>query len=231
MTDALDSALIANEQCVSLATAAVGIRLGNGQSGSNVHEWRRGESAESGALKPGTPIATFLDRRGNTSDRYAGGGAGTPGAHLDHAAVFEGYARDGNGKIVGMNVSEQYHGSGGIHRQTYSFGQGWGEGNASNYHAIRTDQGYLGGNRNPMGGGSAIAIAAGPSSHNAQRSSHVASTSHAMHSHEAARRGGYPNRVAERTPAPPMNGRMIATPAGGDSVPVTITTTVTVTAA
>ncbi len=146
---ARDLGLITNEQCVSLATAAVGIKLGDGQKGSNVHDWRRGENALSGDLKAGTPIATFLDRQGKTTDRYAGGGSGTPGAHLDHAAVFKGYTRDKDGHITGIDVEEQYKGSGGMQSHHYGIG-GYGEADANNYFAVKTDQGYLGGKNNPM---------------------------------------------------------------------------------
>jgi hypothetical protein len=145
-----DRGLITNEQCVSLATAAVGIRLGDGKEGSNVHQWTKGEAAEAGDLVAGTPIATFLDRSGRTTDRYAGGGSGTPGAHLDHAAIFQKYLHDKAGKRIGMEVTEQYQGSGGPHEHPYYFNSGWGEGNASNYHVIDTAQGHLGGEANPM---------------------------------------------------------------------------------
>jgi hypothetical protein len=102
-------------------------------------------------LKPGTPIATFLDRQGRITDKYAGGGAGTPGAHLDHAAVFQGYTRDKNGNITGMDVSEQYADSHGIHTRHYDNNSKlFGENNAGNYFAIKTNQGYLGGAANPM---------------------------------------------------------------------------------
>jgi hypothetical protein len=147
-----DAGMITNEQCVSLATAAVGIKLGSGKEGANVHDWRRGESAASGNLVAGTPISTFLDRQGRTSNLYAGGGSGTMGAHLDHAAVFENYIREG-GNIVGMNVEEQYSGSGGMHSRRYMFGGGFGEADAANYAAIKTAAGgYLGGKNNPMAG-------------------------------------------------------------------------------
>jgi hypothetical protein len=154
VVDMLDSmkqkGWVTNEQCVSLATASVGIRLGDGQLGSNVHDWRRGESASAGNLMAGQPIATFLDRQGHQSDRYAGGGSGTPGAHLDHAGVFQSYIKDDKGNNIGMNISEQYQGSGGIHTKRYMFNQGWGEGNASSYSAVRTSDGrLLGDTRNP----------------------------------------------------------------------------------
>ena len=96
----------------------------------------RGEFAESGGLQPGDAIATFLDSSGRPSDRYAGGGSGTRGAHRDHAAVFLGYTTDASGRRVGMRVAEQYLGSHGIHTREYRFGEGWGEGNASNYSKV-----------------------------------------------------------------------------------------------
>ncbi len=140
----LRSLHVLNEQCVALAKAAVGA------SGS-VREWRRGVGALEGTLKPGTPVATFLDHFGRQSGRYAGGGLGTMGAHLDHAGVFQSYIKDAAGKIVGMNMAEQYKGSHGVHSRAYMFGQGWGERNASNYHAVLgANGGFLGGANNPM---------------------------------------------------------------------------------
>ncbi|WP_187273038.1 phage tail tip lysozyme [Methylobacterium sp. WL69] len=146
------SGAITNEQCVALAKAYVGV------SGS-VTSWRKGDAAQAGTLKPGTPIATFLNRNGSQSDRYAGGGTGTMGAGTDHAAVFTGYIRDKNGNITGMNVAEQYKGSGGVKSKQYNFGSGFGEKNASNYNAIKGPDGsYLGGKNNPMNGsGEALA--------------------------------------------------------------------------
>lgn len=150
LRDMRDRGLITNEQCVALATAAVGIRLGGGAEGSHVASWRRGEAAEAGDLVAGTPIATFLDRSGRTGNTYAiGGNGGQPGAHLDHAAVFQRYLTD-HGQRVGMEVSEQYKGSGGQHEHAYYFNNGWGEGDASNYHAIDTARGHLGGTANPL---------------------------------------------------------------------------------
>jgi Phage tail lysozyme len=138
--------LLTDQQCVTLAMASVGIKKGSGVEGANVHDWRRGESAEAGDLTKGTPISTFLDRAGRQSNLYAGGGAGTMGAGLDHAAVFDRYIRNNLGKITGMMVEEQYKGSGGVHEREYDFGKGFGEHNASNYSRIRlASGGYLGG--------------------------------------------------------------------------------------
>jgi hypothetical protein len=157
-----DQGLITNEQCVSLATASVGIKLGGKGEGAFTGDWRRGEGAEAGSLKPGTPVATFLNRQGQTGETYAiGGHGGQPGAGLDHAAVFEKYLRDKGGKAIGMEVAEQYKGSGGIHERNYMFGQGYGEHTGSNYYAIKTASGgYLGGAANPMTA-DAVASAAG----------------------------------------------------------------------
>lgn len=139
-----DSGAISGQQCVALAKAYVGA------SGS-VTGWQKGDAADAGTLKPGTPIATFLNRDGSQSSRYAGGGTGTPGAGLDHAGVFQSYVRDKDGKTIGMRIAEQFKGSGGPRFKDYSFGQGFGERNGSNYNAILGPDGrYLGGDRNPM---------------------------------------------------------------------------------
>lgn len=139
------SARVMSQQCISLARAVVG-------STSSVTTWRRGEAAAAGTLRPGTPIATFMDRNRRLSERYAGGGLGSAGTKRDHAAVFESYIRDAAGKIVGMNVSEQWKGSRGVRRERYMFGDGGHTThNGSSYYAIRDPSGrYLGGANNPM---------------------------------------------------------------------------------
>ena len=131
-----------SEQCVALAKAMVG-------SSASVRTWRRGENVLSGNLQPGTPIATFMDRSGRPSDRYDAGGTGAPGNHTTHAAVFESYARDKDGRIVGMTVHEQYKGSGGPHRKTYGLG-GFGTRNAANYYSINDSSGRPLGRANPQ---------------------------------------------------------------------------------
>ncbi len=137
--------VLSNEQCVELARRMVG-------DTGHVNTWRPGEKADAGHLKPGTPVATFLDARGREVDRYADGTGGRPKRGLDHAAVFEGYERDQAGKITGMKVAEQYKGSGGVHDKVYPFHSGkFGEHDGSNYHAVmRSDGAYLGGRNNPM---------------------------------------------------------------------------------
>lgn len=135
---------VANQQCVSLAKAAVGA------SGS-VMNWQRGVSAEAGTLKPGTPVATFMDALGRQSSRYAGGGTGTMGANRDHAGIFQEYIKDATGKNIGMRIAEQYRGSGGVKSKDYMFGQGSGAKNGSNYNVVNGADGRpLGGSRNPM---------------------------------------------------------------------------------
>jgi hypothetical protein len=134
---------LSNPQCVALAKAYVG-------SNSSVTEWRRGSNVMDGTLKPGTPIATFMDRKGNPSSMYDGGqGVGAPGNHTTHAAVFLDYQRDGAGKITGIRVMEQYKGSGGAHERTYPVG-GFGTNNAANYHSINDKSGAPLGSTNPM---------------------------------------------------------------------------------
>jgi hypothetical protein len=91
--------LVNGDECVALAAGAVGVRLdGKHGLGSRVQDWRRGEDVLGSNLKPGTAVATFLDRQGRASDTYAkGGNGGQPGAHLDHAGVIVGYDKDGKG--------------------------------------------------------------------------------------------------------------------------------------
>ncbi|MER2252929.1 phage tail tape measure protein [Methylorubrum podarium] len=133
-----------SQECVALAKAAVGV------SGS-VTGWRKGIGADQGTLKPGTPIATFLNRDGSTSHRYDGGGTGVRGNNTTHAGVFNKYLKDKIGRIVGMEVVEQFKGSNGPRLKNYMFGQGSGARNGSNYNAILGSDGQLlGGSRNPM---------------------------------------------------------------------------------
>jgi hypothetical protein len=121
-----------NQQCVTLAKAAVG-------SNDSVTTWRKGANATDNELPVGTPVATFMDRKGKASERYDAGGTGSPGTGTTHAATVAGYVKDKNGKITGMQVWEQYTGSGGPRLKTYPAGQGFGEKNASNYHAVEQE--------------------------------------------------------------------------------------------
>ncbi len=131
-----------NQQCVALAKAYVGAT-------GSVTDWRRGSNALDGTLRPGTPIATFMDRSGNPSTLYDAGGTGAPGNHTTHAAVFMDYVRDGSGKITGIKVMEQYVGSGGAKEKVYPVG-GFGTSNAANYYSINDTRGAPLGPNNPM---------------------------------------------------------------------------------
>ena len=107
----------------------------------------KGSTPTKAPCVPGTPVATFLNRDGQDVDRYADGGAGRPGAGLDHAGLFQSYILDAAGKRIGMKMSEQFAGSGGVHVRDYLFGKGFGEHNGSAYHAV------LGPDGKPLGGG------------------------------------------------------------------------------
>lgn len=132
-----------NPQCVALAKAYVGAT-------GSVTDWRRGNNVMDGTLKPGTPIATFMNRDGSPSSLYDGGGTGAPGNHTTHAAIFLDYERDNAGRITGIRVMEQFKGSNGAHERVYPVG-GTGTSNAANYHSINDARtgGPLGTN-NPM---------------------------------------------------------------------------------
>ncbi len=139
--------LVTNEQCVSLAAASVGLKPGEW----NVHNWDMSHSAKPGSLPIGTPVATHMDNNRNQSDRYAGGGSGTPGANKDHAAVITGYEYDKSGNVIGMKVAEQWAGSGGIRNHTYYYGKGGAtEQNASMYNPIYGPDGKPLGPNNPL---------------------------------------------------------------------------------
>jgi hypothetical protein len=129
---------LSSQQCVASATAAAGI-------GGTVRDWRRGDSVKDTALEPGTPIATFLNPDGTPSNRYAGGGIGTPGgANRDHAAIFLGKTTDG------IWVEEQFAGSGGPHVHFYSWNDPRaGEKSAESYYAINDSHGLPAGTNNP----------------------------------------------------------------------------------
>ena len=155
--------LVVNQQCVSLASASVGIPMGSRTLGGHTIDWRAGDAATDGTLKVGAPIATFLKANGTQAKLYGDGTGGRMGANLDHAAVFQGYVvRDG--KAVGIKVYEQYVGSGGTHSHIYMFGDPrGGEHDARNYFAIKTTDGnYLGGANNPMSHADPVVAANNP---------------------------------------------------------------------
>lgn len=136
---------LSSRQCVALAKAAVG-------SNESVRSWRRGVNLFSQPIPRGTPIATFMDRRGRPSTRYDAGGVGAPGNNTTHAAVFDSYVRDADGNVVGMKVWEQYAGRGGApHMKTYHIGDPrGGEKDARNYFTINGPTGGPLGRHNPM---------------------------------------------------------------------------------
>jgi hypothetical protein len=128
---------LSSQQCVALAMAAAGI-------GGTVRDWRRGDSVKDTNLEPGTPVATFINPDGTPSNRYAGGGIGTPGANRDHAAIFLGKTTDG------VWVEEQFAGSGGPHAHFYPWKDPrGGERSAENYFAINDPHGLPAGMNNP----------------------------------------------------------------------------------
>ncbi|MHB8483887.1 MAG: phage tail tip lysozyme [Nitrospiria bacterium] len=142
-----DAGLVSGDQCVSLAAASVGLKPGQW----NVHNWDMSHSATPGSLPIGTPVATHMDDQRNQSDRYAGGGSGTPGANKDHAGVISGYKYDNKGNPTGMYLAEQYTGSHGVKNTFYPFGGGANEKNALNYSPIYGPDGKpLGGMNNPL---------------------------------------------------------------------------------
>ncbi len=114
-----------NEECVTLVQKASGL--------PPVGMWARGANAVQNQLPIGTPVATFMDRAGNPSDRYDGGqGVGLPGNNTTHAGIVAGYTA--NGDLILWN---QWKGSGGPVLTTYKRGdQGGGEKDANNYFAI-----------------------------------------------------------------------------------------------
>ena len=135
-----------SEQCVALAKAAV-------NAPGSTKDWRRGEQVKGKDVPIGTPIATFMDPHGKTSDQYAGGTGGKAGANRDHAGVFAGYEYDKNGNEIGYKIDEQYKGSGGPHIKSYRYGdKRGGEKDASNYYTINNKQGEPLGDKklNPM---------------------------------------------------------------------------------
>jgi hypothetical protein len=147
---------IGNGECVALAKQAVGLDATPGAN--SVSDWRKGESATARELPIGTPVATFMDRQGNDSDKYdAGQGTGISrskngGLGTTHAAVVAGYEKDANGKVTGMQVWEQWNGSGGPRLKTYPVDPTKpGADNAGNFYAVNDSKGNpLGGANNPL---------------------------------------------------------------------------------
>ena len=110
-----------NTECATYAQQAGGVGHTSG--------WKPGQHASSGSLKPGDWVAAFHgDKYMNIRNREDPGNG-------SHVARFESYIYDNNGKIIGMNVTHQYNGSGGVIPGKFMFGSG-GEFDASRYHQI-----------------------------------------------------------------------------------------------
>jgi hypothetical protein len=110
-----------NTECATYAQQAGGVGHTSG--------WKPGQSASAGGLKPGDWVAAFHgDKYMNIRNREDPGNG-------SHVARFESYIYDNNGKIIGMNVTHQYNGSGGVIPGKFMFGSG-GEFDAGRYHQI-----------------------------------------------------------------------------------------------
>ena len=116
-----------SQQCVALVKDVTGLGpTATWAQGQNVQQ-----AVQSGNLPPiGTGIATF-------------GSQGTYTNSLDgssHAAVITGYPKDASGNVTGVQVFEQYAGSGGAKIHTYYFNDTSGNilKNGSNYSIINT---------------------------------------------------------------------------------------------
>ncbi|MGJ8616283.1 MAG: hypothetical protein ACSHWS_05540 [Sulfitobacter sp.] len=117
-----------------------------------VANWRRGANAIETILPAGTPIATFMDRDGNPSDRWDGGqGLGCTGNNTTHSGVLAGYLVDAYGGVLGLKLWEIYPGAGRVRRRIYLTDDTlFGATNARAYHAILDiDRAPLGRAENP----------------------------------------------------------------------------------
>lgn len=91
--------------------------------------WTPGQSAKEGGLKQGDWIAAFHGQKYMNwrNSEHPGDGS--------HVARFESYIRDDKGNIIGMNVTHQWNGSGGLRKGEFYFGSS-GEMNADRYSQI-----------------------------------------------------------------------------------------------
>lgn len=134
-----------SEECVVLPKFA-------GNALRTVANWRRGCRAVDVIMPMGTPVASFMDRRGRPSDRWDGGeGLGITGNHTTHSGVLAGYLLDAYGSVIGLKLWEIYPGAGRVRRRIYPVDDSrFGTANARAYHAIfDVDQVPLGGPDNP----------------------------------------------------------------------------------
>ncbi|WP_136443539.1 hypothetical protein [Pacificoceanicola onchidii] len=136
------------DECVVLPKVAVNAMR-------TVGGWRRGVRAADHLVPPGTPVATFLDRKGRASDRWDGGeGLGISGNGTTHSGVLAGYLLDACGGVIGLKLWELYPGCGRVRRRIYPFDDTlFGTANGRNYCVIlETDGRLLGGRDNPASG-------------------------------------------------------------------------------
>jgi len=125
-----------NRQCVSLAKLAA-------EDFRSVRCWRRGLPVLSARLPIGTPIATFMDRKGKDSEHYDGGvGVGAPGNMTTHAAIFIDYVTDANGTVEAILVFDQHALLTEFRRMIYPVDpSAFGTATASNYYVINDEDG------------------------------------------------------------------------------------------
>lgn len=117
-----------------------------------VANWRRGENAVEVLMPSGTPVASFLDRKGHPSDQWDGGeGLGITGNETTHAGVLAGYLLDALGAVIGIKLWEIYPGAKRVRRRIYLVDDSKiGTANARAYHAIHDlDRAPLGRGDNP----------------------------------------------------------------------------------
>jgi hypothetical protein len=89
-------------------------------------------------------LRRFLTPTAHLSNRYAGGGIGTPGANRDHAAILLAKTKDG------IWVEEQFAGSGEPHAHFCPWNDPrGGEKSAESYYAINDLHGLPAGTNNP----------------------------------------------------------------------------------
>ncbi|MFC6758543.1 hypothetical protein ACFQFQ_01925 [Sulfitobacter porphyrae] len=134
-----------SEECVVLPKFA-------GNALRTVANWRRGCRAVDVIMPMGTPVASFMDRRGRPSDRWDGGeGLGITGNHTTHSGVLAGYLLDAYGSVIGLKLWEIYPGASRVRRRIYPVDDSrFGTANARAYHAVfDIDQAPLGGPDNP----------------------------------------------------------------------------------
>lgn len=117
-----------------------------------VANWRRGENAVEVLMPAGTPVASFMDRKGHPSDRWDGGeGLGITGNYTTHAGVLAGYQLDENRAVSGIKLWEIYPGATRVRKRLYAVDDSkFGTSNARAYYSINDlDGAPLGRQENP----------------------------------------------------------------------------------